>query len=448
MKAGVICVVALAVTGGQAGAGFSEGDLIINGFGSSSNSSIGQYAPDGTLLTIYLGTGSHWEGASLTPGGRVVTTRRSSVGVNIFDPDGSQVFTFNTPEVTFVPGDVNVFSDGVLAVNDQEGNVDLYTQEGVYITTYTGPNMVRALGGFVDSDDNLWIGDTRAVGANNGAIYKFARDGTLLDQFELDWEPGDLVVVEDGTIWASDRNNLTVMHLSATGALIDSFMTAVQGEFNTIAVDLDGTIWAGGQTAHEIFHYSPDGVFLDSLPLTHPGGSPVFMTVVSTTPSPTVALDIKPGSCPNSFNFKSEGKLPVALVGIDEIPADLVDISTLLLSRADGVGGSVAPIEGPPGPHTVLADVATPFDGELCDCHEWMGDGIRDVSMKFLTRDVVDALGLGGMPANSLVELTLTGSLLDGTPFRANDCIRIVGGPDRSRAVDFGGTTHGWGTPQ
>ncbi|MHC4769882.1 MAG: hypothetical protein ACYTEI_14400, partial [Planctomycetota bacterium] len=159
-------------------------------------------------------------------------------------------------------------------------------------------------------------------------------------------------------------------------------------------------------------------------------------------------LDIKPGSCPNSFNPRNEGKLPVALVGSEEVPADLVDISTLLLSRADGVGGSVAPIEGHPGPHTVLADVATPFDGELCDCHELMGDGIRDVSMKFLTRDVVDALGLGGMPANSLVELTLTGSLLDGTPFRANDCIRIVGGPDRSRAVDFGGTTHGWGTPQ
>jgi hypothetical protein len=140
------------------------------------------------------------------------------------------------------------------------------------------------------------------------------------------------------------------------------------------------------------------------------------------------ALDIKPGSCPNSFNPGSRGVLPVALVGTDDVPADLVDISTLQLSRADGVGGSVSPWEGPPGPHTVLSDVATPFDGELCDCHELYGDGVMDVSMKFKSQEVVSALMLGGMPGNTEVELVLSGALLDGTTFTANDCIRIVPG--------------------
>jgi hypothetical protein len=161
------------------------------------------------------------------------------------------------------------------------------------------------------------------------------------------------------------------------------------------------------------------------------------------------ALDIKPGSCPNAFNPKSMGVLPVALVGTDDVPADMVDISTLLLSRADGVGGSVAPHEGPPGPQTVLADVATPFDGELCDCHELYGDGIMDVSMKFKTRDVVTALGLAGMPAGTEVELTLTGSLTNGTTFSANDCIWTVGGGSMmwSLPSDFGSPAPGWGTP-
>ena len=61
----VACCVLLGVVGGNAGAGIANGDLLINSF--SSNSSIGQYATDGTLLTTFLGTGSAWEGASLTP---------------------------------------------------------------------------------------------------------------------------------------------------------------------------------------------------------------------------------------------------------------------------------------------------------------------------------------------------------------------------------------------
>ncbi len=137
-------------------------------------------------------------------------------------------------------------------------------------------------------------------------------------------------------------------------------------------------------------------------------------------------IDIKPGSCPNSFNRNSNGVLPVALVGSDEIDAGNVDLSSLALSRADGVGGSAAPHEGPPGPHTTIGDSATAFGGELCDCHELEGDGIDDLNMKFKSQEVVDALQLDDLPSGALVELVLTGSLLDGTEFSASDCIRLV----------------------
>ncbi|MCZ6446432.1 MAG: integrin alpha, partial [Planctomycetota bacterium] len=137
-------------------------------------------------------------------------------------------------------------------------------------------------------------------------------------------------------------------------------------------------------------------------------------------------LDIKPGSCPNSFNRNSHGVLPVALVGTESFDVMGVDLSTVELSRADGVGGSVAPNEGPPGPHSVFEDVATPFDGELCDCHELGADGATDLSMKFRTDDVVAALLLNDLPAGELVELVVSGALLDGTPFSASDCIRLV----------------------
>ncbi len=132
-------------------------------------------------------------------------------------------------------------------------------------------------------------------------------------------------------------------------------------------------------------------------------------------------LDIKPGSCPNPFNRNSNGVLPVALVNRTD-----VDLSTVQLSRADGVGGSVAPLAGPPGPKSVVEDVATPFDGELCGCHDLGGDGIDDLLMKFRTSAVVEALNLGNLSPGAVVELVLSGSLLDGTQFNASDCVVVV----------------------
>jgi hypothetical protein len=141
----------------------------------------------------------------------------------------------------------------------------------------------------------------------------------------------------------------------------------------------------------------------------------------------TSRLDIKPGSCPNPLNVKSHGVLPISVPGTDSFDPATIDLSTLLLSRADGIGGSVAPNEEPPGPHSVFDDTATPFDGEPCDCHELAGDGIIDLSMKFGTIDVVTALELDKLAAASVVELVVSGTLLDGTPFETgSDCIRLV----------------------
>ena len=145
-------------------------------------------------------------------------------------------------------------------------------------------------------------------------------------------------------------------------------------------------------------------------------------------------LDIKPGSCPNPFNRHSNGVLPVALVGTGELDPTQVEMSSLQLIRADGVGGSVGPNEGPPGPHSRIKDAARPFDGEPCDCQHHGPDGIDDLSMKFRTDEMVEALELNALPGGAMAELVLSGSLLDGTPFLASDCIVILPPGDTSPA--------------
>jgi hypothetical protein len=138
-------------------------------------------------------------------------------------------------------------------------------------------------------------------------------------------------------------------------------------------------------------------------------------------------IDIKPGSCPNSYNRNSHGVLPVALLGTENFDVTQVDLDSLLLIRKDGEGGSVAPNFGPPGPTPTIEDAATPFAGEeQCDCHEETGDGIDDLMLHFRTDDVVANLELNDFAPGAFVSLTLVGALLDGTPFEGDDCVRLV----------------------
>ncbi len=120
----------------------------------------------------------------------------------------------------------------------------------------------------------------------------------------------------------------------------------------------------------------------------------------------------------------------MALLGSDTLDVTQVELSSLQLSRKDGVGGSVGPNEGPPGPHSTIDDVATPFDGDPQDpencCHEAGGDGVDDLVMHFNTPDVCSALGLDALSGGTFLSLQLTGTLLDGTAFRAEDCMVIV----------------------
>ncbi|MDY7109090.1 MAG: right-handed parallel beta-helix repeat-containing protein [Planctomycetota bacterium] len=144
-------------------------------------------------------------------------------------------------------------------------------------------------------------------------------------------------------------------------------------------------------------------------------------------------MDIRPRRCPNWLHRRSYWFLPVAVLGTEACDVREVDLSTLEMGRADGVGGWVAPQTGRPMPWPRHRDVTAP--AEPCDCQVLPRDGRTDLLLRFRIRDLVSELELGDLPRNEVVELVLLGELNDGTPFIASDCVMVKGRPKPARCL-------------
>ncbi|MHC4265331.1 MAG: integrin alpha [Planctomycetota bacterium] len=126
-----------------------------------------------------------------------------------------------------------------------------------------------------------------------------------------------------------------------------------------------------------------------------------------------VNIDIKPTSCPNPLNVKSKGKLPVAILGSEDL--DVYDIDAVSV-RLEGVEAIRSSYE----------DVASPaIDINDCNCTTDGPDGHVDLTLKFPTEDIVDAIG----EINDVNEfiLKLDGLLYDNTIIEGYDCVKTVG---------------------
>ena len=134
-----------------------------------------------------------------------------------------------------------------------------------------------------------------------------------------------------------------------------------------------------------------------------------------------VDIDIKPASCPNPLNLKNKGVLPVAFLGTEEFDVTTIDPATVILWRL-GHTGHVVPLRW------AYEDVATPFEGEPCDCHVLGPDGYLDLTLKFDVPELVEKLELDEV-AGETIPLILTGKLKEefgGTPIRGEDCISVL----------------------
>ena len=175
------------------------------------------------------------------------------------------------------------------------------------------------------------------------------------------------------------------------GSVLESVTTDLDGKPRVIDGNLDGTVIV-------------DMGAYESQPLT---------------------LDIDPGACPNVLNIGRGGPIKMAILGTPAFEVWELNLTSLALSRADGVGGTVQPVQRGRGRGIRFKDVATPFSGAPCECHDLRGDGIVDRVLTFSVREMVNAFELGALEPGMAVTLTLTGRLIDGTEFAASDCVVV-----------------------
>ena len=109
-----------------------------------------------------------------------------------------------------------------------------------------------------------------------------------------------------------------------------------------------------------------------------------------------VTIDIKPGSDPNSINPKSNGIVPVAILGSADFDVTMVNVTTL----AFGPGGAVP---------------AHKDGGHLEDVND---DGFMDLVSHYPTQDA-------GLTATD-TEACVTGATIDGTDAEGCDAVRVL----------------------
>ncbi len=254
----------------------------------------------------------------------------------------------------------------------------------------------------VNVGDTLIVGNTMEIHANsitNFGTIELAESSTDLDSRiailspgEFNNECGGVINVTGGDGSDSSSFIMGTNSILTNKGIIN--LTGGSGDFSGVllvigTVNNHGTITenpGSGDFSGIIFNF---GIFNDNLP---------------DLCSIQVDIDIKPGSDPNSINTKSMGVVPVAILGSADFDVTTIDVTTLMF-------GTASPVHD-------LTDSDT-YDEHIQDVND---DGFDDLVSHYKQKEV-------GLCVDD-TEATISGTLLDGTPFEGTDSVRPLHAPD------------------
>jgi sugar lactone lactonase YvrE len=393
---------------------YNEGDV----FAGVGNGKINHYAPDGTLIQVLDNTSGSSEqtGMAFDTDGNLYTTNFTDQSMAKFDNNGGLlVYPWGGP-FGLRPESVVLDAAGNLYTGEVDGAELLrkWTPAGMQIATFSPAIEDRGIDWIDLAADQC----TMFYTSEGWQVkrYDVCTDTQLADFATLPTQPAyALRIRQNGEVLVAATS--AAHRLAADGSLIQSYTATDYGETSfwfALNLDPDGeTFWTAGYSSGDIYRINIETGALVTSFNAPPEVSSVAGLAIFGEPTAgqlVVYLDIKPTSCPNPLNTKSNGKLPVAILGSDVFDVADVDVTTIMLE-------GVAPLR------SSYEDVATPFEGELCDCHEEGPDGYLDLVLHFDTQSIVEALG--DVADGEVIELMLTFLTHDGVEVETSDCVWI-----------------------
>lgn len=310
---------------------------------------------------------------------------------------------------------------GSLAFRADQGDLTGCANDGFTHPIYRiDPNtgaatfLFNTVPGFSICDGHTWDAADQTFFVSpdvSATVFHFDATGLPLGSFAAAGGcPNSGVAVGGSVLYEACNGVLTIFRADKTsGSVLGSFPSAGARtedlecdpiSFRGLGIDV---MWSKDAFTNELFAFEiPDeecGF----------GGEP---------PGIEVAVDIKPTSCPNPLQCKSSGVVPVAVLGSAELDVTTIDPASVLLA-------GVAPLR------SAVEDVAAPFlpatgKADCLDCTTEGPDGFPDLTLKFSTKQLLEAIG----PAadGACLVLSLTGNLREedgGTPISGEDVMRF-----------------------
>ena len=286
--------------------------------------------------------------------------------------------------------------------------------------------------GYPGADRNTTVNALDAAGIKIIAI-KAPGSGSEMD---------DLAAATGGAVTTTDSSSSDIAEaiLGALGSLTYD-VTAVPVACDPLVVTFDPPMIAGAVAGSTVQFQEtitvPAGIDPAALPpdgvincaVDFYAGSDLIGSQelhITMSVNNAVPVDIKPGSCPNPFNLRQNGVMPVAVAGTADFDVSQIDPASIRLFWMDPAAG-VAPLRWS------FEDVTTPYlpwiDKPLdaYACNTLGADGYPDLTLKF-DSPALAAL-LDGVQDGELVLISLQGNLkaeYGSLPFYGEDVVKII----------------------